>query len=150
MTWKTSRLGVAFVVAFCVACGGGKSDPIPAPDADILLPDGGFAPAIIPNPVLVQTVAPEEVRAGEIIAVSCIIIDDSGEEYSSRGRSPRIRVAPEASVELMGTDIVAAIADVDRPAGRLVAPGLRPTRRRGRSAPTESRRRFRIPAAPAR
>ncbi|MCB9613681.1 MAG: hypothetical protein H6722_14655 [Sandaracinus sp.] len=110
MTWKTSRLGVAFVVAFCVACGGGKSDPIPAPDGDILLPDGGFAPADIRNPVLVQTVAPEEVRAGDVIAVSCVIIDDRGEEFSSRGRTPRIRVAPEASVEIVAADIVAAIA----------------------------------------
>lgn len=110
MTWKVSRLGVACAAVLFVACGGGKSNPIPAPDGDILLPDGGFAPAEIRNPVLVQTMAPAEVRAGEIIAVSCVIVDDRGEEFSSRGRTPRIRVAPEASVVRDGTDIVAAIA----------------------------------------
>lgn len=109
MTWKLSRLGVACAAVLFVACGGGGPNPVPAADGSIL-PDGGLAPIDIPNPILVQTMAPAEVRAGERIAVTCIILDESGEPYSSAGRTPRIRVAPEASVVRMDTEIIAAVA----------------------------------------
>lgn len=107
MRGKTSKLGALAIVL--TACGGGGGTPMEV-DGGFFLDDGGVRPIDIPNPVLVQTTAPAEVRAGDLINVSCLILDESGDPYSAAGRSPRIRVAPEASVVTDGGEIVAAIA----------------------------------------
>ncbi len=102
---RSQLVYVSFALAL-IACGGGGGGP-----EDAELPDGGAAdtslpPVDIPNPVLVQTIAPDEARVGETIAITCVIIDESGEPYSAVGRTPRIRVAPESSVERAGENII--------------------------------------------
>ncbi|MAQ15601.1 MAG: hypothetical protein CMN30_12510 [Sandaracinus sp.] len=92
---------------FLVACGddGGSADGgvVIDPDA-MVMPE----PIDIVDAALVQTMAPEEVRAGELIPIACTILDEEGEIYSAVGRTPRIRVSPEASVERTSAGIVAA------------------------------------------
>lgn len=76
--------------------------------------DGGadtFVPRVdITNPVFVQTASSEQVRAGELIMVTCTILDEDGEVYSAAGRSPRIRFSPSDSVAVDGENYVAIVA----------------------------------------
>ena len=100
------RKGLWFLSCLAVACGGNNppADDGGFPDADF---DSSIPPVDIPNPVLVQTMAPAVVTAGEIITVTCIILDENGETYSAAGRTPQIRVSPESSVERAGGMITA-------------------------------------------
>ena len=78
--------------------------------------DGGGRPDVvvprveIANPVLVQTASSEEVQAGELIMVTCTILDQDGEVYSAAGRTPRIRFSPSDSVAVTGEEYVAIVA----------------------------------------
>lgn len=99
------RLAVALATFGALACGGSPA-PIET-DASMEVGDAMLDPVDIPNPVLVQTMAPAEVRAGDIIAVTCVILDADGDIYSAAGRTPRYRVAPEASIERVGGQLVA-------------------------------------------
>ncbi len=87
------------------ACGGDDDSTMDAGVPDGFVPEPPIVD--IPNPTLVQTSAPEQVRAGELIPVTCVILDDAGEVYSAAGRTPRIRVSPATSVRFDGDDIVA-------------------------------------------
>ena len=104
------RKSVWLLACVAMACGGNNP---PAVDDAGMLPDVGdmvdtsIPPVDIPNPVLVQTMAPEVVTAGELITVTCIILDENGEPYSAAGRTPNIRVSPESSVERSGGMITA-------------------------------------------
>ncbi len=101
--WSVALLGVSLVVA--AGCGddsGGPDSGTIDPDAMVMLD-----PIDIIDAALVQTMAPMEVRAGEAIPVTCTILDENGEVYSSAGRTPRIRVSPEGSVERMDGVITA-------------------------------------------
>ena len=112
-SFSGSSLIGSIALAALLALGAGCGDddgPMPTTDGGNLLPDGGLAPVDVPNPVLVQTMAPEEVRAGEVIMVSCLILDESGELYSSAGRTPTYRVSPETSIERMDGSLIAARA----------------------------------------
>lgn len=94
------RKSVWFLACLALACGGNNPPVVDDggfPDVDDM--DTSIPPVDIPNPVLVQTMAPEVVTAGELITVTCIILDENGEPYSSAGRTPQIRVSPESSVE---------------------------------------------------
>ncbi len=87
----------------CVAMACGGNNPPPMDDTGTIPADGGpdtsLPPVDIPNPVLVQTMAPDQVTAGELINVTCLILDENGEPYSAAGRTPQIRVSPESSIE---------------------------------------------------
>lgn len=101
--WSVALLGAALVVAAgCGDDGGGPDSGTIDPDAMVMLD-----PIDIIDAALVQTMAPMEVRAGEVIPVTCTILDENGEVYSSAGRTPRIRVSPEGSVERMDGMITA-------------------------------------------
>ncbi|MBX3250406.1 MAG: hypothetical protein KF901_24740 [Myxococcales bacterium] len=100
------RVSMALSTLCALACGGSPA-PVDS-DASMEVGDAMLEPVDIPNPVLVQTMAPAEVRAGELIGVTCVILDANGDIYSSAGRTPRYRVAPEASVERVAGQIVAA------------------------------------------
>lgn len=133
-----------WLVLLCGACSCEDTSPPPFNfDAGISI-DGGddrpdiFVPQVdIPNPVLVQTASSEEVRAGELIMVSCTILDQDGEVYSAAGRTPRIRFSPSDSVAVEGENYVAIVAGEvevscsfpdlmltdDRPAVTRIVPG---------------------------
>ena len=109
------RAAVCFWLVGGCDCGGGG---MPATETDVGPPmeDAGEPDASemlhIANPVLVQTMAPEQVRAGQLIPVTCTIIDDSGEIYPAEDRTLRLRVSPEASVERMDGELTAIRAGV--------------------------------------
>jgi len=101
--WSVALLTAALAVGGCGDGGGSDVDSgVISPDAMVMLD-----PIDIVDAALVQTMAPERVRAGEIISVTCTILDENGEVYSSAGRTPRIRVSPEGSVERMGGELTA-------------------------------------------
>jgi hypothetical protein len=104
--WSLALLAVLSLTTVVVGCGDDGGDPdgglVLTPDAMVMLD-----PIDIVDAALVQTAAPEQVRAGETISVSCTILDENGEVYSSAGRTPRIRVSPEGSVERMDGEITA-------------------------------------------
>ncbi len=97
--WRGLLPVMLIVASGCSGCG---DDDVPMMDGGLedaaldALPDA--EPVDIPNPVLVQTQAPDQVRAGESIPVTCIIIDENGDPYSAMGRTPVYRIAPEDSV----------------------------------------------------
>ncbi|MFT5353334.1 MAG: hypothetical protein ACI9KE_000532 [Polyangiales bacterium] len=107
---------VFWLVLLCGACSCEDTPPPPAIPLDGGPPsmDGGadtFVPRVdIPNPVFVQTASSEEVRAGELIMVTCTILDQDGETYSAVGRTPRIRFSPSDSVAIDGENYVAIVA----------------------------------------
>lgn len=110
---KQLRLWVVLAMSIGVACGG-DDGPGPMVDGGVDAPDTSLPPVDIPSPVLVQTMASAEVRAGETITVSCVIVDEDGEIYSSAGRTPRFRVSPEDSVvRVDGTLIAARVGEVE-------------------------------------
>lgn len=86
MGWRTGGLAAAlFVLGAC-----GESPPAP--------PDAGFEL----DAVDVGTVAPETVFAGQPLAISCVLIDVSGEMLAPpAGLDQRLRFVPEDSVELL-------------------------------------------------
>lgn len=99
---------LALMVLSALFAGCGDDDSGPMGDAGNF--DGGpDEPPVmhIPNPTLVQTMAPETVVAGNRIDVTCVVLDDRGEIYSATGRTPRIRVSPETSVRREDGDIIA-------------------------------------------
>ncbi|MEM9071750.1 MAG: hypothetical protein AAGE52_24790 [Myxococcota bacterium] len=96
--------GLGFFLLACGGGGGGGVDDATVPDAGV---DTSLPPVDIPNPVLVQTMAPEEVRVGDMIPITCLIIDENGEAFSAVGRTPRFRVAPESSIERRDGAIIA-------------------------------------------
>ena len=106
---RAALLGwLTLLAAALIGCGDddGTGDPdggvVISPDAMVTL-----EPIDIVDAALVQTMAPEEVRAGDTIPVTCLILDENGEVYSSAGRTPRIRVAPEGSVERSDGELIA-------------------------------------------
>ncbi|MEM1416508.1 MAG: hypothetical protein AAGH15_16475 [Myxococcota bacterium] len=57
--------------------------------------DGAIPPVDVPNAVDLETTAGAEVRAGDVIMLDCVILDEAGEVFSSAGRTPSYRVVPE-------------------------------------------------------
>lgn len=88
-----------FVLGLAAQLLGGCGSDAPAPmiyaDAGA---DSSLPPVTIPNPVSVETMAPAELVAGAPLNVTCLILDESGEEYSAMGRNQVLRVAPEGSI----------------------------------------------------
>lgn len=99
--WLPLMLGLA-------ACGGSELSPTDGGATDGGMMEMDAQVPIIQNPALVQTLAPEVVRAGEAIEVRCQILDDDGETFSSAGYTPQIRISPEDSVRRTGEGIIAA------------------------------------------
>ncbi|HJL17108.1 MAG TPA: hypothetical protein RMH99_15690 [Sandaracinaceae bacterium LLY-WYZ-13_1] len=55
-------------------------------------------PTLVPDDV--ETVAPETVRAGQELSISCLLVDPSGETFTPPATlEPSLRFVPEASVE---------------------------------------------------
>lgn len=54
-------------------------------------------------PVGVETVAPASVRAGQLLMVSCLLLDETGEAHTAPADlQPSMRFAPEGTVEIPG------------------------------------------------
>jgi len=83
----------------------------PEEDAGMMGPvDAGPIAENLANPVLVQTGAPEEIRAGSVLPVTCTILDDEGGVFIGMGLTAQVRVSPESSVIRMDGDIIPTVA----------------------------------------
>ncbi len=82
--------GVAAAVAVMFGgCGGGEISPDASVDGEGTL-----------VPVGVETVAPATVRAGQVLNVSCLLLDEAGETFAPpAGVDSSLRFVPEDSVE---------------------------------------------------
>ena len=86
MRWMASS---ALALLLLAGCGDGEG-----------MPDAGEDGGIDIDPVDVDTVAPETVRAGDPLAISCLLIDETGEAFAPpAGLDVSYRFVPEDSVE---------------------------------------------------
>ncbi len=91
--------GLCFVCPWSSGCNDAALTRATPADAHVAL-DAGLPPPIdIPNPVRVETTAPDTIRVGERLEVDCTIFDAEGERYSDIGRIPELRFAPSGSIE---------------------------------------------------
>lgn len=110
------KKSVFWLVLLCGACSCEDTTLPPpgmldaGPTSDGGRPDVMVPRVEIPNPVFVQTASSEEVAAGELIMVTCTILDQDGEVYSAAGRTPRIRFSPSDSVRVEGESYMAIVA----------------------------------------
>ena len=92
----------AFVAAAALATGAvACSDSPPPAGLDAGAPSSDAGPVDRqPEPALIDTVAPESVRAGEVLEVSCVLRDEHGEElYYPEEPDFRVRISPASATE---------------------------------------------------
>lgn len=80
-------------------------DVAPQPEEDVGLPD--VAPPQVPVAVETQVLL-STLRAGDRLDVSCVVIDQNGEEMDAAGLTFRTYLRPESSFQV-GTDAITAI-----------------------------------------